>query len=107
VRKTRELELRIRKTFQEIVRFYGSSKYRPDPDLVVFSDPRSKYFGWQTSDPPQVVINVGGATWREIVGTLVHEYVHHLQDPSDWESDYEGEAERIEERDLYKFLALT
>ena len=101
---TVDLWLKIERKYWDIKMFYGCSKYSSwfTPRLIIYSDPEGDW-GWYRGY--DLAVNVADASWEEIVGTLIHEYWHYLQDPTDWTyPQYEDEAIAVAENDLYLFL---
>ena len=94
--------------FDGIVEHYGASVFHDDdPELVLYYDPADDSFGWHEDD--RIGVNFAVCeTWPEVVGTLIHEFWHHLQDPHRQdEADYEAEAEAVAADDLDMFLEVA
>lgn len=95
----------IGKIFKKIRKHYGKPKWEKKPlTLIPFYDPRYRAFAWYQY--PRMGINFWACSFRiEVVGSLIHEYHHHLQDPDREDEDlYELEANYIAARDLHLFL---
>ena len=98
------MKLSLLETYETIKEYYGKSTYCPDyPKLVVFHCEDSAY-GYQ--EPGYIYINLV-ASEEEIIGTLIHEYQHYLQDPDDWSYDYEEEPTIRATEDLDVFMGLS
>lgn len=85
----------------ELVERFGAGEYHDDPPvLVMLYDTGSECYGWY--EPGVIVVNLSAClTWLDVIGTLVHEYCHHLQDPDrEDEPAYEAEADAFCERHM-------
>ena len=90
---------RATKTYWRIADHYGGDLPAPYP--VFYSDPDDGFGYWDTDC---IWINFAWSTWEEIVGTMIHEYQHHIQ-PADMDEDEaEAEADEVAARDLHLFL---
>jgi len=91
--------------YDRIVEHYGVPVWWDiEPDLICYYDPMEPYYGWHTLD--EIGVNFAICDdWADVVGTLIHEYHHHMQDPKRGdEPEYEAEAVEITMRDLHLFL---
>jgi len=91
--------------YEQIHTYYGVPEWHDaEPDLVLYYDPDEGLYGWHQDE--EIGVNFGTCeTWADVVGTLLHEYWHHCQDPERMDLDeYEGEAEEVARRDLARFV---
>ena len=74
-------------------RFGVSGHYGEPPTMVLLHDPSWKWFGYFDWDGTIAINFARCRTWKDVVGTLLHEYRHYLQDP-EWmdEAAYEADA---------------
>ena len=84
--------------------FYRIEDHYPDlpEDIEVYLIHDSDYeaYGWQA--PGEIGINFAVCkNWKDVVGTLIHEYWHFFQIHEDWT---EEECDAVAARDLEKFL---
>lgn len=99
--------------FDEMVDEFGAGRFHDDPpELVLVWDPRGWGRGRRRPPPfgsyPPVMVNFARCRcWREVVGTMLHEYRHHLQDP-EWTDEwaYEADAEAFAEVFLHHYWKL-
>jgi len=103
--------------FEEIVTYYGPSKFHPKrPTLNIFHDGSHRSMGEhnEVKHGQEVSVNVALCdNMKDAVGTLIHEYHHHHQHPASyWRyhrmygasgNPYEIEADRVAARDLHLF----
>ena len=102
---TYDLWCETHELYQRIVDHYGVPVWWDvEPDLILYHDPDDGMYGWHEYGE----IGVNYATcedWSDVVGTLIHEYQHHHQDPERNDvKEYEREAQSISERDLHLFM---
>ena len=102
---TYDLVNEISELYERIVDHYGVPMWWDvEPDLICYHDPEDNVYGWHTLS--EIGLNLAICEgWADVVGTLIHEYHHHMQDPEAWDVDeYEREAEEVTLRDLHLFL---
>lgn len=105
----------ISQTYANIVKHYGKSVHHAwIPELILTHDPNYGAMGEFFEDGREIIINFANcSTMKDVISTLIHEYVHYLQPPF-W-SEYTGEdddpteieANQIAKRDLGLFYANT
>lgn len=92
--------------YAKVVSHYGpSNHFGPyEPVLALIHDPHmTEYGGW---NPEYIYVNFAKCrNMRHLVGTLIHEYWHHLQDPA-WDdaAAYEAEAIAVAKADMGLFI---
>ena len=102
---TYDLWMETHELYQRIIDHYGvPMTWDVEPDLVLYYDPEDGMYGWH--EYGEIGVNFAACEgWADVIGTLIHEHTHHLQDPErDDEDSYEEEAESIALRDLHIFL---
>jgi len=102
---TYDLMGQINELYERIVEHYGVPLWWDDePDLCLYYDPTENLYGWHTLG--EIGVNLATCeTWADIVGTLIHEYWHHMQKPNRKDQrEYEAEASMVTKRDLHLFL---
>ncbi len=102
--------------FEEMIEFYGISKYTEDlPNLVLIHDSGDYAMGTFEEEVEEIVVNVAQCrTRKDVIGTMIHEYVHYLQPRNGWyvryskkysydNHPYEKQANEAALNDLDKF----
>lgn len=88
---TYDLVKEIESIYPKIIKKFGKSKHRGwTPKLVLIHDPSYSAYGEYYPGGKEIILNVAYCqNRRDLIGTLIHEYTHHLQ-PNDWskEDDY-------------------
>lgn len=95
---------RAHELYHRITEHYGAGPYYViSPELVVFHDTEDGYGYWS---PETIWLNFAACTdWHDVVGTLIHEFCHHHQDPERMDTKvYETEANAVAARDAWLFL---
>lgn len=81
--------IKLHEAYRNITVHYGWSKfYNYIPVLVLISDCNYNSFGDFYAEEEQIIINLCGASFREVIETMIHEYQHYLQHPG-WYTRYE------------------
>ena len=96
---------RAHRVFCRVLNHYGSHP-TTDPELILIYDTNFKKVRWGWYQDGEVGVNFARCKdWEEVVGTIVHEVWHHLQDPKRTDRKrYEKEAKAVAKRDAWMFL---
>ena len=120
MRLTKERKRQLSEIYEEIVEYYGESKFQWwTPEFNAYSDDSKRGLwlmgAWEPLDEgAEVSVNVAACrTMKEVVIYIIHEYMHHLQSPTwytryhnmygYWKNPYEIQAQEIAERDVELF----
>lgn len=104
--------------FQDMIEYYGHSKYSEFlPELVLYYDPNYNCMGEFDDENEEISVNIAKcSTVRQAIGTIIHEYQHYLQPRNGWYDrhfknghtynthPYEIEADEIAHRDWKRFM---
>jgi len=80
----------------ELIERFGAGPYHDEPPrLRLLWDTKEPLYGWY--DPGWISVNLAICeSWEDVIGTIIHEYCHHLQDPDRTDrKTYEEEAARF------------